>query len=163
MPLLLLALLIAIPLVEISVFIEVGARIGGLATIVITVLTAVVGLYLVRLEGLIVLTRMRNSMAMGEIPLEQMFHGFFLFLAGILLLVPGFVTDAIGALLLLPVIRSLLARPAIARMLTGFPPPPTYRDRAGHIIIEGQFEEEDDERENHPRRIPEDKPDDDAR
>jgi len=151
MPLLFLALLILVPLLEISVFIEVGARIGALATVGLTVLTAVVGLYLVRLEGLAVMLRMRKSMAQGEAPILEMFHGFFLFLAGVLLLIPGFVTDILGALLLVPVIRTLLARPAVTRMLTGFPQPATYRNSAGQIIIEGSYREEEAEAETRDR------------
>jgi UPF0716 protein FxsA len=152
MAILFLALLILVPLVEISVFIEVGGRIGPLTTIGITVLTAIAGLYLVRLEGLAVLIRMRHSMAMGEVPIVEMFHGFFLFLAGILLLIPGFVSDVIGGLLLIPIVRSLLARPAVTRILTGHPHPATYRNASGRIIIEGSYREEGDE-DNEPQPL----------
>ena len=145
MAILFLALLILVPLVEISVFIEVGGQIGPLQTIGLTVLTAVVGLYLVRLEGLAVMVRMRQLMALGEAPILEMFHGFFLFFAGVLLLIPGFVSDVIGGLLLIPMIRNLLARPAVTRILTGNPHPTTYRDASGQVIIEGSYREEEDE------------------
>ncbi len=153
MALLFLALLILAPLIEISVFIEVGTRIGALTTIGITVLTAVVGLYLVRLEGLAVMIRMRHSMAMGEAPILEMFHGFFLFLAGAFLLIPGFVTDVFGGLLLIPMVRNLLARPAVTRILTGYPHPATYKDEGGRIIIEGSYREEGSEEVEGPPLI----------
>lgn len=143
MAIVILALLIAFPLIEISVFIEVGGEIGVAGILGITVLTAVVGLYIVRLEGLVVMARMRRSMEMGEVPLNELFHGFFLFLAGVLLLIPGFVSDGIGALLLIPPVRSFLARPVIAKTLMGNPQPKTYRDAAGNLIIDGVYREEE--------------------
>lgn len=157
-----LALLILVPLVEISVFIEVGGRIGPLATIGATVLTAIVGLYLVRMEGLAVMMRMRDSMAKGEVPILEMFHGFFLFLAGVLLLIPGFITDVVGGLLLIAPVRVILARPAVTSILTGSPHPETYRDRAGHVIIEGSFRDEE-EAESESAPLIEDEPSDEGR
>ena len=101
-------------------------------------------------------------MASGEAPILEMFHGFFLFLAGILLLIPGFVTDAIGGLLLIPMVRSLLARPAVTRILTGYPHPATYKDGSGRIIIEGSYREEKDE-EIEPPPLIESNDDDESR
>jgi UPF0716 protein FxsA len=107
--LLILAAFIAIPLVEIMVFIQVGSEIGALNTILITVVTAVIGLMLLRVQGLGVLMRARAALEKQESPVNEIFEGVLLALAGLFLLIPGFVTDAIGFLLFLPPLRKALA------------------------------------------------------
>ena len=109
MALLFLAALIGIPLIEIMVFIKVGGEIGALNTIAITVITALIGVVLIRIQGLSVLMRARASLERQETPVNEIFEGIFLALAGLFLIIPGFVTDTIGFLLLIPPLRRFLA------------------------------------------------------
>lgn len=110
MALILLAVFIGLPLVEIVVFIEVGGALGVWPTIAATVATALAGSLLLRAQGLATLMRARTQMDKGQLPAREMFEGICLVLAGALLLVPGFVTDALGLLLFMPPFRELLRR-----------------------------------------------------
>ncbi len=139
MPIVILLLLIGLPLVEISIFAEVGAQIGGPMTALLTLLTAVIGVYIVRLQGLVVMSRARENMIKGEPLVAEAIHGMFLFLAGLLLVIPGFLTDGLGALLLLPPIRTLLGRFGMAGIVLGNPKPTPQYDNQGNVIIEGQY------------------------
>lgn len=114
MALILLALFIGLPLLEVAVFIQVGGAIGVWPTIAATVATALAGSLLLRAQGLATLMRARAQMDQGQLPAREMFEGVCLVLAGALLLVPGFVTDVIGLLLFVPPLRELL-RLVIAR------------------------------------------------
>jgi UPF0716 protein FxsA len=107
---LLFSLFIVVPLLEIFAFIQVGSIIGALPTLALIVLTAIAGALLVRWQGLKVILDARQSLARNELPLAAVVHGALLLLAGLLLLTPGFVTDAAGFLLLIPPVRSLAAR-----------------------------------------------------
>ncbi len=111
---LLVMVFIGLPLLEVAVFIEVGGAIGVWPTIGATVATALAGSLLLRAQGLAALTRARAQMDQGQLPAREMFEGVCLILAGALLLVPGFVTDALGLLLFIPPLRELL-RLLIAR------------------------------------------------
>ena len=82
MPLLILVLILAVPYLEFLVFLEVGEAIGGLNALIATLLTAVLGVYLIRLEGFEVMRRMHDNLQRGESPVEEIFHGFFLLIAG---------------------------------------------------------------------------------
>lgn len=113
-----LALFIGVPLIEISVFIEVGQKIGALSTIAITVLTAIAGTFLLRIQGLSTLHRAQAALARQEAPVEELFQGVLLFLAGLMLLIPGFFTDAIGFLIFLPPIRHYLATKIMRHLQT---------------------------------------------
>ncbi len=101
---------IAIPLIEIAVFIEVGGFIGLWWTLFIVVGTALAGTYMLRRQGLSTLRRAQLQMAEGRMPLRELFDGLCLLFAGALLLTPGFVTDLAGALLLMPPVREFLGR-----------------------------------------------------
>lgn len=109
MPLLLFVML-AVPLIEIGLFIEIGGRIGLLATVAIVIVTAVIGSALLRHQGLGALNAARAAMAEQRLPIEQVFDGFCLLIAGAFLLTPGFLTDFIGFLLFVPPIRATLGR-----------------------------------------------------
>ena len=106
----LLVLFIALPLAEIVLLIEIGSRIGTLATLAILVLTAVLGASLAHREGLKVLWRIREKMAHGIMPDEELIDGGLILAAGIVLLTPGLLTDAAGVLLLVPGSRQALKR-----------------------------------------------------
>jgi len=98
-------LFILVPLLELYVLIEVGNGIGGLATIALCLLTAAIGGFLIRWQGMSTLIDAQKRMAHGEIPADHGFHGLLIALAGILLFTPGFITDTVGFLLLVPPIR----------------------------------------------------------
>jgi len=104
----LLLFFLLVPIVELAVIIQVGTSIGTFNTIVIVVVTAVLGAYLVRKQGLSVFYRLRATMNRGEFPAEEMIDGAMVLVAGAVLLTPGFVTDALGFLLVFPVTRGFI-------------------------------------------------------
>lgn len=108
--LLILLVLIGVPLIEIFVLIEVGSEIGAIPTIALTVLTAIAGTVMLRVQGLTLLTRMRSEMDAGRMPGDDIIHGAFIVIAAILLLIPGFVTDTLGLLLFIPPLRTAMGR-----------------------------------------------------
>lgn len=108
-----LLLLIAIPVVELGLLIEVGTQIGVLSTIWLVGLTAAVGLFFVRQQGVAVLKKLQTP---GVNISAQMLEGPLLALAALCLLIPGFVTDSLGAFLLIPPLRSAVARAWSARI-----------------------------------------------
>jgi UPF0716 protein FxsA len=105
MGLVLFVIFVAVPLIEIGLFIEIGGAIGLSATLAIVVLTALLGSMLLRYQGLSTLQNAKTSMNQGQIPVDQVVHGLFLLIAGALLLTPGFFTDAIGFALFFPPLR----------------------------------------------------------
>jgi UPF0716 protein FxsA len=104
-PLFILILFISVPLIEIGLFIQVGSLIGLWPTLATVVLTAIIGTWLLRQQGFAVIAQARETTARNELPVEPIIHGVFLLVAGLLMLTPGFFTDAIGFLLLVPRIR----------------------------------------------------------
>lgn len=107
---------ILIPVVELSVLIRVGEVLGSLTTVALVLFTAVVGVSLVRSQGLSTLMQAQQKMARGEAPTSELLEGMMLAMAGLLLLIPGFVTDFIGLLLLTPVTRKPLAALLLKRL-----------------------------------------------
>lgn len=99
------AALLLIPLVDIIVLIYVATRIGGVLTVAIVVLTALLGLLLVRAEGRHTLRRVARRLAQGELPTNELLDGALLIAAGAFLLTPGLVTDLVGLLLIIPPTR----------------------------------------------------------
>lgn len=104
----LLILFIGVPVIEIAVFIQVGDVIGLWPTLIIVILTAILGTALLRQQGLSTLMRAQTSMNEGRLPAEEIFDGVCLLLAGAFLLTPGFVTDSVGFLLFFPPFRKLI-------------------------------------------------------
>ncbi len=104
-----LLLILLFPLVEITVFIDIGRTIGAGPVILLTIGTAIWGMAMVRVQGMDTFKRMQQTMARGETPAFEMIEGFLLLLAGFFLLLPGFITDAIGILLLITPLRKRLA------------------------------------------------------
>ena len=95
---------IFIPIIEISIFILIGSEIGVLNTIAIILLTALVGIYFVRKQGLSLLFNAQRNMAQGIFPTQEIKGGIFLLVSGLLLITPGFFTDCFGfAMFLKPV------------------------------------------------------------
>ncbi|MBO0216733.1 FxsA family protein, partial [Vibrio sp. Vb2880] len=96
-PILLLAF-IFVPIIEIGLFIQVGGFLGLWPTIALVLITAFVGASLVRSQGIKTLMSVQGRLEQGEIPAQQIFEGVMLAVAGVLLLTPGFMTDALGML-----------------------------------------------------------------
>ena len=95
------------PLAELFLMIRVGSVIGAGTTVMLVVLTALVGAMLVRIQGFTTFRRARMLLADNQMPALEILEGIFIFIAGVLLLVPGFVTDAVGFLLLVPPLRRM--------------------------------------------------------
>jgi UPF0716 protein FxsA len=148
-------LFVGLSLLELTVMIQVGTVIGALPTVILIVLTAMIGSSLVRSQGLKTLMEAQQRMQVGEMPARELMGGMMLALAGLLLIVPGFVTDLLGLLLLLPPLRSRLADKLIKGVrvqgaMGGFqsqgPYSPSSQLREeSSTIIEGEFERTDKE------------------
>lgn len=104
-PLLFLAFLV-VPFLELYVIIQVGHALGALNTIALLLLVSMVGAALVKREGLAVLRRAQERIATGAVPGRELVDGVLVLLAGALLLTPGFLSDVVGVLLLLPPVRA---------------------------------------------------------
>ena len=152
MPLLLLFILV--PLVEIYFLLKVGSVIGAFPTVLVVILTAVVGAWLLKQQGLATLMRFQQSAAQGRMPAQEMAEGLALAFGGALLLTPGFVTDIIGFLCLIPFTRQgiirWLARRLKLRVISGFGPmdseAETRKTPTGRTI-EGDFVVKDKDRD----------------
>ncbi|WP_394148418.1 FxsA family protein [Shewanella atlantica] len=101
----LLVIFILVPVIELNVLIRVGETFGSWTTVGLVFFTAIVGVSLVRSQGITTLMQVQKKLARGEAPGQEIVEGMMLAVAGLLLLIPGFVTDAIGLLLLTPLTR----------------------------------------------------------
>ena len=108
-------LFLVVPFVEIYLLVEIGARIGAPWTILLVVMTAIVGAWLVRVQGLATWRRFQVSLSRSELPATALVEGLCLLIAGALLLTPGFFTDAAGFACLIPPFRRTLIRRFIQR------------------------------------------------
>ncbi len=115
----LLFLFIAVPVIEIALFIQVGGVLGVWPTIALVLLTAIVGASLVRSQGLQTLLTVQQRLAQGQLPAQQILEGVMLAVAGVLLLTPGFFTDILGMLVLLPAPRAYFAKQLMSRVVVG--------------------------------------------
>jgi len=106
----LIALFILVPIAELAVIIQVGHVIGVLDTLALLVLVSVTGAWLVKREGLAVLRRIQRQLDAGVVPGSELLDGALILLAGVLMLTPGFITDVVGILLLLPPVRAGVRR-----------------------------------------------------
>lgn len=132
------------PLVELYLLIEVGSVIGALPTIILSVFTAILGGALVRLQGFSVLFRAQSQMANQEVPALELLEGVLLLLVGLALLLPGFITDAIGFLLLIPPLRRALVVGWLKRRGTLQPAPgPRSPEQRSDRIINGEWRRDD--------------------
>ena len=103
--------IIAIPLIEIYLLIKVGGVIGAFNTIFLIFFTAITGIYFARLAGLSALRSGFNQLIKNEIPIYEIISGAALAFAALLLIIPGFLTDIIGFLLIIPITRKILIKP----------------------------------------------------
>lgn len=136
---------VTVPILEIVIFMEIGEIIGFWPTIGIIILTAMIGTGLLRHQGLATLSKAKASLEQNRFPVEEVFDGLCLLIAGVLLLTPGFFTDAVGFFLFVPLFRgffrSVLARSLVASgrvevPSAGFPP-----GEGPGTIIDGEFED----------------------
>jgi len=111
-------LFLVVPIVEIYLLIQVGTVIGALPTILLVVATAVIGAFLLRQQGMSTLARFQSSMASGTLPAKEMLEGVLLVVGGALLMTPGFFTDTIGFLCLIPFSRRYFVDQIIKRSLS---------------------------------------------
>ncbi len=132
---------IIVPLIEIGLFIQVGGVIGLWPTLLIVVLTAILGTWLVRAQGAVAMGQLRSSFSTQTDPTEPLAHGAMILIAGVLLLTPGFFTDAVGfALLTPPFRRAAYAYISKRVVVRGFGPGP-QRPPHGPTTIEGDYHE----------------------
>ena len=136
--------LVGFPLFELYLLIEVGSSIGAFPTILLSIFTAILGGMLMRQQGFSTAMRAQASMAKGEMPAMEMIEGMVIFLAGFVLLFPGFFTDAVGFLLLIPPIRRLLVLYFLKRAKVMHPAPGEPKDVSQPSgYIEGEYRRED--------------------
>lgn len=146
---------LAIPLIEIALFIQVGGLIGLWPTLAIVILTAVIGTMLVRSQGALAMGQLRSSFQDLNDPTEPLAHGAMILISAALLVTPGFFTDFIGFALLVPGFRRLVLarvrqRVTVASFEMGRQPNPgaqygsSHRGPLNENIIDGEFEEVSD-------------------
>lgn len=132
--------LLLVPMAEIAIFVEVGSRIGAGMTVLLVIISAVAGIWLVRRQGFATATRVQAMIARGESPALGMLEGLALLAAGVLLVLPGFLTDIAAFMLLIPPLRRGLLRLYLRHMgvegtVTRQPP---GADDSGRRPLEGE-------------------------
>ena len=130
----LLLIFLLVPIIEIYLFIQIGGQIGAFNTILIIMLTAILGIFFVRLQGLKTLRSGVTQLYKNQIPVYELISGAALALAAVLLITPGFATDTIGFLLVLPLTRNL-----IFKFFRNKYKKKNYKDD----LIEGEYEDKD--------------------
>lgn len=136
--------LLGVPLIEIALFVQIGGYIGVWATLACVVLTAAAGALLLRAQAAAVISGIRQAAAEGRNPADQLLHGLLLFAAALLLLTPGFFTDAIGFALLVPSVRSWTIREFgrhVSMQAVQFASRAGHAADAGAETIEGRAED----------------------
>jgi UPF0716 protein FxsA len=136
---------LAVPLIEIALFIQVGGAIGLWSTLGIVVLTAILGTWLVRQQGALAIAQLRGSINELRDPTEPLAHGAMILVSGALLLTPGFFTDAVGFALLIPAFRAvayrwLRSKVRVQQFSYGSGgPDPSSKPNPGKGVIDGDF------------------------
>ncbi len=113
------ALFVGVPILEIALFIQVGGWLGLWPTLAIVIATALAGTMLLRTQGIQTLGRLQSSVSEGKNPVDPIAHGALILVAAVLLLTPGFFTDAVGFSLLIPPIRAALIKSGASKFATG--------------------------------------------
>jgi UPF0716 protein FxsA len=158
--LLLLALFVVVPIVEIYVIIQVGQAIGALWTIVLLIADSILGTLLMKSQGRAAWRRFQQALAEGRMPAREVLDGVLVIFGGAFLVTPGFCSDIVGALLLLPptraVIRRVLIRRFTFRLLRDAPSPrrPGAGGRRRAEPDDSEFDVEGTATEIDPRRLP---------
>ena len=124
--------IIGIPLIEIYLMIKVGGVIGAFNTIFLIFFTAITGIYFAKLEGLNAIRSGFTQLVKHEIPIYEIISGAALAFAALLLIIPGFLTDFVGFLLIIPITRKIFIRSISSKL---------RKKKENEIIIEGSIEE----------------------
>ena len=135
------ALFILIPIIEISLFIEIGSIIGSFYTIILIFVTAVVGIFFVRQQGMSTFQKLAYQLQSLETPVQTMFEGLVILISGILLITPGFFTDALGFLGLIPFSRIIFIKLVASYILSRY----GNQNNQDENTIEGEFINIDEE------------------
>lgn len=150
---LLFLIFIVLPIAEMILLIKVGSLIGVLPTVGLVLLTAMLGVWLMRVQGMATLTRVQAKLAQGEVPETELLEGIMLLIGGVLLLTPGFITDTFGFICLIPGLRQPIARWILRHNMLGsvrvvgsgsnMGGHGTHHTEAdGHTTIDGEFKDE---------------------
>lgn len=145
---------IAVPLLELAVLIKIGQTAGFWTTLGLVIGMAMLGTYLLNRQGLAVVRRASEAMASGRPPVDAVLDSVFLFAAGLLLVTPGFISDALGLVLLIPPVRRQIAKLVVAKILASpnvdittyrreerwQRPGGPDRQTEGNVVIETDFE-----------------------
>ena len=128
---------ILIPIAEIYLFIKIGSQIGALNTIILIFMTAIIGIYYARYEGLNTLRSGMAQIIKNQVPARELFSGAAIAFAAVLLIIPGFATDIVGFLLIMPITRELI----FGKVNKKF----KKKDTKKNDFIEGEFEDIEDD------------------
>ena len=133
-------LIIGIPLIEIYLFIKIGSQIGAFNTVLLILITAVAGVAYARYEGFNTLKSGMSQLIKNEMPIYELISGATLAFAALLLIFPGFATDLVGILLVVPITRRLILRKFIKKK--------QYKKKETNNYIDGEYEDlgEDDDK-----------------
>ena len=129
-------LIILVPIVEIYLFIKIGAQIGAITTILLIFITAVLGIYYARYEGLNTLKAGISQLGKQETPAYEVISGAAIAFAALLLIIPGFATDLLGFFLIFPITRKII--------LNKFSKKFSAKNKRKNNFIDGEFEDIDD-------------------
>ncbi|MDP6259137.1 MAG: FxsA family protein [Rhodospirillales bacterium] len=160
-------LFVGVPIIEITVFIAVGDHIGLWPTLAAIFLTAAIGTWMLRTQGLGILSRVQEHLNQRRFPMAEVFDGLCLLVAGAFLLTPGFVTDGVGFLLFFPPFRALIKQAVGAVLVarggihvytsengTDYPIGPGMNGSVDNTVIDGEYEEvHTEEHDNDSKRI----------
>ena len=133
---LILFLIVAIPVIEIYLFIKIGAQIGAITTILLIFVTAIVGFYYARYEGLNTLKAGFSQLSKQETPAYEIISGAAIAFAALLLIIPGFATDVLGFLLIFPTTRKIILNKCLKKF--------SQKKNNKNNFIDGEFEDIDD-------------------
>ena len=128
-----LILIIGIPIIEIYLFIKIGSQIGAFNTVLLIILTAIIGVAYVRYEGFNTLKAGISQLVKNELPVYEIISGATLAFAAFLLILPGFATDMVGILLVIPMTRKLILKRYIKKN--------TMKKRSDKNYIDGEYED----------------------
>ena len=134
--------LILVPVIEIYLLINIGSQIGAILTIILIFLTAITGIYYAKYEGLNTLKSGFIQLSKNETPAYEMLSGAAIALAAILLIIPGFLTDIFGFLIIFPISRKFIFNKFIKKF--------NYKEKRKNNFIDGEFEDIEDD---HDRKI----------
>ncbi len=150
----LLVTFLAIPLVEVALFVQIGGWIGLWLTLAAIVATALLGSFVIRRQGFDLARRAQGRLAGGGVPVREAFDGLCLVVAGLLMITPGFFTDAVGGALLIPPLRSRLYRRIAERVEVQVGRQRQSPSAPAADVVDADFEVLDDDDEASPPRMP---------